>query len=89
MNDGAQAGGGLRFYFFGERQNAVVSAEIRVQTNGTRITQFVNGRIPCAVADHNGLLPGQKMASQGETDATASTGNQDRARLDVSHGYLL
>jgi hypothetical protein len=71
MDDGAQTAAGVRLHLFGERQNAIVSAEIRVQTNGARFTQRVDGGIPGAVADNNGLLPGQKMAGQGEADTTA------------------
>ena len=89
MNDGAQTAAGVRFHLCGERQNAFIRAEIRVQANGSRFTQRVDGRIPGTIADDNGLLAGHKMAGQGEADATAPAGNQDRARLDVSHGDLL
>jgi hypothetical protein len=47
MDDGAQTAAGVRLHLFGERQNAIVSAEIRVQTNGARFTQRVDGGIPC------------------------------------------
>lgn len=38
MDDGAQTAAGVRLHLFGERQNTIVSAEIRVQTNGARFT---------------------------------------------------
>jgi hypothetical protein len=42
-----------------------------------------------AIADDNRLLLIQKMVRQREADAAASTGDQNRARLSDSHGYLL
>jgi hypothetical protein len=64
-----------------------IGAKIGLKTDGSGVAQRVNGRVVRAIADDNRLLLLQKMV--GEADAAASTGDQYRARLSDSHGYLL
>ena len=88
VDDGAQAAG-VRFDRFGEGQYAVIAAEIGLQTEGARVAQAIDRRIGRAIADDDRLVLQQKMVCQRETDAAASSCDQNRAGLLFSHGYLL
>jgi hypothetical protein len=89
MDDGAQAAGGVVFYRFGEGQYLLIGTKIGGKTDSSGVAQCVNGRVVRAIADDNRLLLIQKMVRQRKADAAASTGDENRARLSDSHGYLL
>ena len=88
VDDGPQAAG-MRFNRFGKGQNAVIAAEVGLQTEGARFAQVFDRRIGRAIADDHRLVLLQKMVRQREADAAASSCDQNRAGLLFSHGYLL
>lgn len=76
-------------YRFGEGQYLLIGTKIGGKTDSSGVAQCVNGRVVRAIADDNRLLLIQKMVRQRKADAAASTGDENRARLSDSHGYLL